>query len=98
MSPAELLQAQADELADRAAAVEDTVMQRAEMTLRAYRRACQIAGATRRGRGGRGAVMGQWPRRLNAQGSDSLAAYAADHCWVAKVSNRSAALINAHRY
>ncbi|MFN3436341.1 MAG: Lon protease family protein [Acidovorax sp.] len=54
MSPAELLQAQADELADRAAAVEDTVMQRAELTLRAYRRACQIAGAARRGRGVRG--------------------------------------------
>ncbi|RZJ15809.1 MAG: ATP-dependent protease [Acidovorax sp.] len=51
MSPAELLQAQADELANRAAAVEDTVMQRAELTLRAYRRACQIAGSTRRGRG-----------------------------------------------
>ncbi|MBV7429155.1 MULTISPECIES: Lon protease family protein [unclassified Acidovorax] len=54
MSPAELLQAQADELAHRAAAVEDTVMQRAELTLRAYRRACQIAGAARRGRGVRG--------------------------------------------
>jgi predicted ATP-dependent protease len=54
MSPAELLQAQADELADRAAAVEDTVMQRAELTLRAYRRACQIAGSARRGRGMRG--------------------------------------------
>ena len=53
MSPAELLQAQADELANRAAAVEDTVMQRAELTLRAYRRACQIAGAARRGRGAR---------------------------------------------
>jgi hypothetical protein len=54
MSPAELLQAQADELADRAAAVEDTVMQRAELTLRAYRRACQVAGSMRRGRGVRG--------------------------------------------
>lgn len=54
MSPAELLQAQADELANRAAAVEDTVMQRAELTLRAYRRACQIAGSARRGRGARG--------------------------------------------
>lgn len=50
MSPAELLQAQADELAGGAATVEDTVMQRAEMTLRAYRRACQAAGAARRGR------------------------------------------------
>ncbi len=50
MSPAELVQAQADELADRASAVEDTVMQRAEVTLRAYRRACQISGATRSGR------------------------------------------------
>ncbi|KZT12427.1 ATP-dependent protease [Acidovorax sp. GW101-3H11] len=50
MSPAELLQAQAEELAGGAAAVEDTVMQRAEMTLRAYRRACQVAGAARRGR------------------------------------------------
>lgn len=54
MSPAELLQAQADELAGGAATVEDTVMQRAEMTLRAYRRACQVAGGARRGRGGRG--------------------------------------------
>ncbi len=54
MSPAELLQAQADELADRATAVEDTVMQRAEVTLRAYRRACQVAGAARRGRAVRG--------------------------------------------
>ncbi len=53
MSPAELLQAQADELADRAATVEDTVMQRAEVTLRAYRRACQMAGGARRGRAGR---------------------------------------------
>ena len=50
MSPAELLQAQAEELAGGAATVEDTVMQRAEMTLRAYRRACQVAGAARRGR------------------------------------------------
>src|SRR3989344_257973 len=54
MSRAELLQAQADELAHRAAAVEDTVMQRAELTWRAYRRACQIAGAARRGRAVRG--------------------------------------------
>ena len=54
MSPAELLQAQADELAGGAATMEDTVMQRAEMTLRAYRRACQVAGAARRGRGVRG--------------------------------------------
>lgn len=53
MSPAELLQAQADALADRATAVEDTVIQRAELTLRAYRRACQVAGGTRRGRGTR---------------------------------------------
>ena len=52
MSPAELLQAQADELAHRAAVVEDTVLQRAELTLRAYRRACQSAGHTRRGRSG----------------------------------------------
>lgn len=54
MSPAELLQAQADELAGGAATMEDTVMQRAEMTLRAYRRACQVAGAARRGRAVRG--------------------------------------------
>jgi len=54
MSPAELLQAQADELAGGAATVEDTVMQRAEVTLRAYRRACQVAGGARRGRGVRG--------------------------------------------
>ena len=54
MSPAELLQAQADELAGGAATVEDTVMQRAETTLRAYRRACQVAGAARRGRAVRG--------------------------------------------
>jgi hypothetical protein len=27
--------------------VEDTVMQRAELTLRAYRRACQVAGGAR---------------------------------------------------
>ena len=53
MSPAELLQAQADELAGGAATVEDTVMQRAEVTLRAYRRACQVAGGARRGRGAR---------------------------------------------
>lgn len=54
MSPAELLQAQADELAGGAATVEDTVMQRAEVTLRAYRRACQVAGGARRGRGVQG--------------------------------------------
>ena len=54
MSPAELLQAQADELAGGATTVEDTVMQRAEVTLRAYRRACQVAGGARRGRGARG--------------------------------------------
>ena len=54
MSPAELLQAQVDELAGGAATVEDTVMQRAELTLRAYRRACQVAGAARRGRAVRG--------------------------------------------
>ncbi|PIF91101.1 Lon protease-like protein [Acidovorax sp. 62] len=54
MSPAELVQAQADELAGGAATMEDTVMQRAEQTLRAYRRACQVAGGARRGRGGRG--------------------------------------------
>jgi predicted ATP-dependent protease len=48
MSPAELLQAQAD----IAAQVADTVLHRAEQTLRAYRRACQNAGHTRRGRGG----------------------------------------------
>jgi len=59
MSPAELLQAQADELAGGAATVEDTVMQRAEMTLRAYRRACQVAGDARRGRWGRGRQRGQ---------------------------------------
>ena len=50
MSPAELLQAQADELAGGAATVEDTVMQRAEMTLRRYRKACQVAGGARRGK------------------------------------------------
>ena len=54
MSPAELLQAQADELAGGAATVEDTVMQRADVTLRAYRRDCQVAGGARRGRGVRG--------------------------------------------
>ncbi|MCE1191646.1 MAG: AAA family ATPase [Acidovorax sp.] len=54
MSPAELQQAQADELAHRAAVAEDTVLQRAEQTLRAYRRACQSAGHTRRSRGVRG--------------------------------------------
>ena len=54
MSPAELLQAEADERADRATAVEDTVMQRAEQTLRAYRRACQSAGHLRKSRGARG--------------------------------------------
>ena len=54
MSPAELVQAQADALAGGAATVEDTVMQRAEMTLRAYRRACQIAGTARKRRGVRG--------------------------------------------
>ncbi|MDH4426093.1 MAG: ATP-binding protein [Acidovorax sp.] len=54
MSPAELVQAQADALAGGAATVEDTVMQRAEMTLRAYRKACQVAGGVRRGRGARG--------------------------------------------
>ncbi len=54
MSPAELVQAQADELAGGAATVEDTVMQRAEVTLRAYRRACQVAGGGRRGKWARG--------------------------------------------
>ena len=53
MSPAELVQAQADELAGGAATVEDTVMQRAEVTLRAYRRACQVAGGFRRSPGWR---------------------------------------------
>ena len=48
MSPVELLQAQADV----AAQVADTVLHRAEQTLRAYRRACQSAGHTRRGRSG----------------------------------------------
>ena len=51
---AELLQAQtanAEDAAQHTASVEDTVMQRAEQTLRAYRRACQSAGHTRRGRG-----------------------------------------------
>ena len=37
MSPAELQQTRADELAGRAATLEDTVMQRAQVTLRAYR-------------------------------------------------------------
>ena len=54
MSPAELVQAQADAQAGGVATVEDTVMQRAEQTLRAYRRACQVAGGARRGRGRRG--------------------------------------------
>ncbi len=54
MSPAELLQAEADIAAQVAAQVADTVLHRAELTLRAYRRACQIAGAARRGRGVRG--------------------------------------------
>ena len=49
-SPA-VVQAQADALAGGAATVEDTVIQRAEQTLRAYRRACQVAGGARRGRG-----------------------------------------------
>jgi hypothetical protein len=35
----------------QATAVEATVLQRAEQTLRAYRRACQTAGYTRRARG-----------------------------------------------
>ena len=74
MSPAELVQAQADELAGGAATVEDTVMQRAEVTLRAYRRACQVAGGARRGRGGRGRKLAQWPPRLNTLGSSCLAA------------------------
>ena len=53
MGPAELLQAQADIAAKVAAEVADTVLHRAEQTLRAYRRACQSAGHTRRGRGSR---------------------------------------------
>ena len=53
MGPAELLQAQADIAAKVAAEVADTVLHRAEQTLRAYRRACQSAGHTRRGRGTR---------------------------------------------
>ena len=53
MGPAELLQAQADIAAKVAAKVADTVLHRAEQTLRAYRRACQSAGHTRRGRGSR---------------------------------------------
>ena len=52
MSPAELLQALADGNAEPAVEVQHTVLQRAESTLRAYRRACQSAGHTRRGRGG----------------------------------------------
>ena len=52
MSPAELLQALARGDTDPAAEVRHTVLQRAEHTLRAYRRACQSAGHTRRGRGG----------------------------------------------
>jgi len=52
MSPSDVLQAHTDELAGAEAMVEDTVLQRAEVTLRAYRRACQSAGHTRRGRGG----------------------------------------------
>jgi len=58
MSPAELARALA--LAEGgggdglAAAVEDTVLRRAEQTLRAYRRACQSAGFARRGRRVRG--------------------------------------------
>ena len=41
-------------LPDLTADVEGTVLSRAEQTLRAFRRACQSAGHTRRGRGGRG--------------------------------------------
>ena len=52
MSPAELLQALANGNAEPAVEVQHTVLQRAESTLRAYRRACQSAGHTRRGRGG----------------------------------------------
>ena len=52
MSPAELLQALASGNAEPAVEVQHTVLQRAESTLRAYRRACQSAGHTRRGRGG----------------------------------------------
>jgi predicted ATP-dependent protease len=47
MSPAGLLHATRAELAVQVA---DTVLYRAEQTLRAYRRACQTAGHTRRGR------------------------------------------------
>ena len=64
MSPAELLQAQADELAGGAATVEDTVMQRAELTLRAYRRACQVA------RGAEGARRAGTEERLVSQKSE----------------------------
>jgi hypothetical protein len=42
-------------LPELAADVEGTVLSRAEQTLRAFRRACQSAGHTRRGRGMRGA-------------------------------------------
>ena len=52
MSPAELMQALANGNAEPAVEVQHTVLQRAESTLRAYRRACQSAGHTRRGRGG----------------------------------------------
>ncbi|MCM2345706.1 MAG: AAA family ATPase [Acidovorax soli] len=44
---------------ERAADVEGTVLSRAEQTLRAFRRACQSAGHTRRGRVKRGAMPGQ---------------------------------------
>ncbi|RYH60460.1 MAG: hypothetical protein EON54_10800, partial [Alcaligenaceae bacterium] len=64
MSPAELLEALADadgsadlragDAGGQATAVEATVLQRAEQTLRAYRRACQSAGHTSRGRRARG--------------------------------------------
>lgn len=63
MSPAELLETLADAnggadpregaASGQATAVEATVLQRAEQTLRAYRRACQSAAYTRRARGQR---------------------------------------------
>lgn len=53
-----LLTGQASGMAGDADDVADTVLGRAEQTLRAYRRACQSAGHTRAGRSGRGRRRG----------------------------------------
>ncbi|MFN9726263.1 Lon protease family protein [Acidovorax sp.] len=51
MSPADLQQPRTDDASDNVASAEDTVLERAEETLRAFRRACQTAAYPRRGRG-----------------------------------------------